>query len=112
MAKLNTLSERVRHARLQKGWTQRELAAQAGTTQQTINEIERGNITRPRKIKALAMALDVSPAWLQFGVEEIDKLDKEAIALALAWMDLPEPQKTAMEQAILEMSKKQSDKKS
>ena len=60
---------------------------------------------RPRKIGAIARAVDQSPAWLQFGTEAIEKLDAEAIVLAQSWMDLEEPQKTAIKNAILEMAK-------
>jgi len=84
--------------------TQKELALRAGTTQQVIQHIEKGVILKPRNIEALSRALDASPAWLQFGVEAIDKLDADAIELAQVWQVLPEPQKTAMKTAIENMA--------
>lgn len=107
---MQTLADRLRISREKKGLTQQELADLAGTTQQNIQNIEAGVVQRPRKIGAIAKALGDSPAWLQFGVEAIDKLDAEAIELAMSWMDLDEPQKSAMKNAILGMSKRPSRK--
>jgi transcriptional regulator with XRE-family HTH domain len=103
---LSSLASRLRYAREKKGLTQEQLAKKAGTTQQNIQNIEAGLVQRPRKIGAIAKAVDQSPAWLQFGTEAIDKLDADAIALALAWMSLPEPQKSAMKTAIQGMGPK------
>lgn len=103
---LRTLAARLRYARERKGLTQEELARAAGTKQQVIQQIEKGITKKPRKIEAIARVLDVSPAWLQFGIEELDALDKDAVMLALSWMTLDEPHKTAMRNAILEMAKK------
>ena len=101
-----SLAIRLRFARERKGWTQDELARAVGTSQQVINKIEKGKTKKPRGIEAIAKALDVSPAWLQFGIEEIDALDRDAVMLALSWMNLEEPQKSALQRAILDMAKK------
>lgn len=90
---------------------QEDLARAAGVTQQTIQQIEAGVIMRPKKIKEIAYAVDRSPAWLQFGVAEIDALDKDAISLAQAWMALDGPEKTAMFNAITEMAKSKKRRK-
>lgn len=103
---LRTLAARLRYARERKGLTQEELARAVGTSQQVINHIEIGKTKKPRKIERIAQVLDVSPAWLQFGIEELDALDKDAVMLALSWMTLDEPHKSAMKNAILEMAKK------
>jgi transcriptional regulator with XRE-family HTH domain len=103
---LGTLAGRLRFARRQKGLTQEELARVVNSTQQVIQSIESGKTKQPRILNELAQAVDVSPAWLQFGIEEIDSLDKEAVMLALSWMNLDEPHKSAMKNAILEMAKK------
>jgi transcriptional regulator with XRE-family HTH domain len=103
---LGTLASRLRYARERKGLTQEELARAVGTSQQVINHIETGQTKKPRKIEDIANILGVSPAWLQFGIEELDTLDKEAVMLALSWMTLDEPNKSAMKNAILEMAKK------
>lgn len=100
-----SLAQRLVTRRKQLGLNQTDLAKLAGTTQQTINKIETGEILRPRKIKAIADALKVSPAWLQFGAASIDKLDHDAILLAQVWMDLPEPHRSAVKEMILKMSK-------
>jgi HTH-type transcriptional regulator, cell division transcriptional repressor len=108
---MNTLALRLRQAREKKGLTQYELAKLAGTTQQNIQNIEAGLVKRPRRIDAIAKAVEASPAWLQFGVEAIDKLDSDAIELAQDWMELDEPQKSALRNAIMEMAKARRHKK-
>lgn len=63
-----TLAKRFAAAREASGLTQRQLAERVGLEQQTINAIENGTTLQPRKLTALAEALQVSPTWLQFGV--------------------------------------------
>jgi transcriptional regulator with XRE-family HTH domain len=108
---MHTLALRLKYAREQKSLTQEELAKKSGTTQQYIQNIEAGVVKRPRKLEAIADALDASPAWLQFGTEAIEKLDAEAISLALSWMELNEPTKSAIKNAVFEMAKKPPKKK-
>ncbi len=72
IASQDTLADRVRHVRHERKLTQRELADLADVSQQAINEIEQGNIARPRKIEKIAAVLGVSPAWLQFGNADQD----------------------------------------
>jgi transcriptional regulator with XRE-family HTH domain len=108
---MNSLAERLRFAREQKGLGQEELAKLVGVTQQTVQQIEAGLIKRPRRIREIAAAVERSPAWLQFGVEEIDSLDKDAINLAQAWMHLKDPEKTALFNAITEMAKSSKKKR-
>jgi transcriptional regulator with XRE-family HTH domain len=108
---MDTLARRVRFAREQKGIRQEDLAKLAGVTQQTIQQIEAGVIMRPKKIGSIAKALGRSPAWLQFGTEEIELLDKEAITLAQAWMSLEKTEKEAMFSAITQMAKSKKPRK-
>ena len=58
---------RLRAARRDKGFTQDQLAREAGTNQAVIQKIENGKSLRPRQIMRIAEVLDVNPAWLQFG---------------------------------------------
>ena len=58
---------RLREALLSKGLTQVELGKLAGTSQAVIEKIENGRIWHPRVVVELAVALDVNPAWLQWG---------------------------------------------
>lgn len=61
--------EVVRRLRKERGWTQRELADEAGTTQYTVSEIELGHRDpHPTTLRKLAEALGVSVA--EFFVEE------------------------------------------
>lgn len=108
---MQTLGARLKYAREKKSLSQEKLATLAGTTQQNIQNIEAGLVQRPRKIGAIAKALGESPAWLQFGTKEIEKLDADAIELAQDWMELEEPQKSALKNAILEMARTKHKKR-
>ena len=85
---LRTLGERLRYRRRQMGWTQEQLAVQAGTNQAVIQKIENGKSLRPRKIDEIASVLEVNPAWLMFGEEKATPLTDEARVLAELWMGL------------------------
>ena len=87
---LRTLGERLRYCRRQMGWTQEQLAVQAGTNQAVIQKIENGKSLRPRKIDEIASVLDVNPAWLMFGDEKATPLTEEAREVAEIWMTLSE----------------------
>ena len=98
-----TLAGRLRKRRREFGWTQVQLAEEVGTSQAVIQKIENGKSLRPRILEHLSKALDVSPSWLMFGVEEVSALDEEALELAKAWANLPEPHRSAMRDAIFRM---------
>jgi len=70
------------------GWTQEQLAVQAGTNQAVIQKIENGKSLRPRKIDEIASVLDVNPAWLMFGDDKATPLTDEARELAELWLRL------------------------
>lgn len=95
-----SLAGRMRRARKQKGWSQEFLAQNADTSQAVIQKIENGKSLRPRNIERIAEALDVRPAWLMFGVSEVDNLDEEAVQVARAWTRLKEPERSAMKETI------------
>ncbi len=99
----STLAGRLRKRRREFGWTQVQLAEEVGTSQAVIQKIENGKSLRPRILEDLAKSLDVSPSWLMFGVEEISALNEEALELAKAWANLPEPHRSAMRDAIFRM---------
>lgn len=92
--RLDTIAERLKYARSRKGFTQEELAKMTNTSQDVIQKIENGKSLRPRNIEKIAKALDVSPAWLQFGSADLDKLDADAVKIAIRLSDLtPEQRK-------------------
>jgi len=72
-----TIGTRLREARIAKGVTQEELGKLAGTNQAVVQKIENGATLRPRLVDGLALALDVNPAWLQWGepfaVKQLDE---------------------------------------
>ncbi len=99
-----TLGGRLTFSRIEKGWTQHQLAAAVGTSQAVIQRIEAGKCNHPRILSELAEALDVSPAWLMFGVKVIEGLEQEAIETARAWSRLTDPQRSALKQMILNIA--------
>lgn len=104
-----TLAERLRSKRKQKGWTQKQLAEMTGSNQAAIQKIENGKSLRPRNVLKLAEALQVSPAWLQFGDVQLDEeLDDETLEMADAWSKLPEPHRSSIKQAVLRMALRRS----
>ena len=100
---LESLGGRLRRRRKELGWTQMYLAEQVGTSQAVIQKIENGKSLRPRILEQIADALVVKPAWLMFGVSEVEDLDEEAVELARAWSRLSEPHRSAMKDAILKI---------
>lgn len=58
------LKHEVYRLRKAKGWTQKELAAASGISQQVIGDVESGRTTRPRQIHDLAHALGTTPEAL------------------------------------------------
>lgn len=67
------IGKRIRDTRRAKGLTQVQLAALAKTNQAVIQKIENGKSVQPRNIENLAIALDVNPAWLQWGEPYAEK---------------------------------------
>ena len=61
------LGTRLRETRRKRELTQQELGDLAGTNQAVIQKIENGKSKSPRMVEDLALALEVNPAWLQWG---------------------------------------------
>ncbi|MCU7875986.1 MAG: helix-turn-helix transcriptional regulator [Candidatus Thiodiazotropha sp. (ex Lucinoma borealis)] len=108
---MDTLGSRIRRKRRERGWTQEELALRAGTNQAVIQKIENGKSLRPRKIDEIAQVLDVNPAWLMFGETAPTVMDDEAIEVAKAWHNLPEPIRSRIKRNIFEQVLLNSNKK-
>jgi phage repressor protein C with HTH and peptisase S24 domain len=70
---METLSQRAKRLRTERGWTQAELGKRAGLSQVTISDIERGRNQGSREIIPLADALGVSPTYLTTGKEIPDR---------------------------------------
>lgn len=97
----DSLGERLRACRRERGLTQEQLAERADTTQAVIQKIENGKSLRPRKIDKIAAALEVKAAWLMFGNDRFDALDAEAIRIATAWSGLDESVRAELKTRIL-----------
>lgn len=61
---MQTLPERLKHARLERGLSQAELAAAAGVAQSTVGNIEAKHRKSAGSLPLLAAALKVNHAWL------------------------------------------------
>ncbi|MFT6789067.1 MAG: SOS-response transcriptional repressor LexA [Pseudoalteromonas rhizosphaerae] len=70
------LGKRVEKRRVQLGMTQAQLGLIAGLAQNSIHNIESGETKRPRKIDALAEALNCTPEYLLFGIGEVQEDEK------------------------------------
>lgn len=64
---METVGDRVRAARSEKGWTMDQLARAIGKKESYISELERGGIRRGSQLPRIASALDVPLKWLESG---------------------------------------------
>lgn len=99
------LGRRVAWARKRLGMSQEELGKRAGMTRVAVAQVETGGSQRPRRIKELAAALDVPPAWLQFGAAWIDNLSQDALRLARAFDELSPEERAVYLEAVLNAAK-------
>lgn len=93
-----SLASRLKLTRARRKLTQKQLANAADVSQQTVAAIEAGNVKQPhhQTITRISEVLKTSPAWLQFGIEELEDLDEHAMKLALMAMRLSEDQRKLM----------------
>lgn len=68
-----TLATRLKERRKELKMTQVTLAELTGVSQQAINRIESGVISRPRYIIEISVALDCDPNWLLHGSQKNKK---------------------------------------
>ena len=102
---VETLADRLRVARRRRALSQEALAVRASTSREVIQKIENGKSLRPRKIVAIAEALDVEPSWLMFGDKEpVLGLSSEALAVAKAWSELSEPERASVRDSLMRLS--------
>ena len=101
MNDLKTVAERLRWARLERGYSQGDLAKIACVTRDVIAQTEAGRTTMPRQIKEIADALEVSAEWLAFGVEGIGNISKKSGQHAIAYDNLT-PEQQAIIDAMME----------
>lgn len=64
---VNSIADRLKQAREDKGLSQPALAERAGVTQGTIGNVEAGLRKNPRELLAIAAALGVEAEWLKSG---------------------------------------------
>lgn len=76
------LSDRLKYIRTMHGLSQAELAQKAGTTQQAIQQAEKGKARQPRYLHQLAKNLDIPIEWMMFGSAE-EQAKKSALKNAL-----------------------------
>lgn len=71
-----TLAARVKQKRESLGWSQQQLADEAGSNQPAIQAIEYGRSLKPRSLGGIAAALNTTEEWLMYGVEQIDAIEQ------------------------------------
>jgi len=66
---MDSLSKRLKAARMHFNYSQKELSEKCGVSQQSINKLEMGRVAVPRRnaLKNYAEALGVNESWLLFG---------------------------------------------
>jgi transcriptional regulator with XRE-family HTH domain len=77
------LSARLKYIRKLHDLSQAELANIAGTTQQAIQQAEKGRARQPRYLHKLAQALDIPVEWMVFGQREEGTANASSVALGL-----------------------------
>lgn len=99
---MSAIGSRIKEARSTLGWSQVQLAEEAGVTQSAIGNIESGLRQRPRELVSLAKALRVSPEWLETGKGP----RTERASLKLVGADA-EPSVRALVEYLAEIASKQ-----
>ena len=95
-----TIAERLRNERTRRGWSQADLARNAGVSQATISRIEEGKVRSPRLgvLRKLASALLVTIDSLveayQLNLEEALRRDPRVQAIFSGYERLPEEKRT------------------
>ncbi|MWP47467.1 MULTISPECIES: helix-turn-helix domain-containing protein [unclassified Gilliamella] len=64
-----SIGERIKQKRIELNLSQSFLANLVGMKQQSISDLESGNIKKPRNIVEIAKALSCSVEWLYYGNE-------------------------------------------
>lgn len=108
----NSLGKKIATERGEKGWSQRELADEAGVSNTTINRIERGKINPSSDvIKKVARALDMSLDDLMYNdrgttqkLREIENSleEKAKVKARLFNRKSPDEYSTAMKKDLIE----------
>lgn len=62
-----SLAQRIRKVRKERGYTQTQLALEANISQGAIWQIENGEVAKSRHIESIAAILGVTPGWLEYG---------------------------------------------
>ena len=61
------ISTRLKEARAARGLSQAELGKLAGLNRAVVQNVEHGMLWHPSVISGLAVALNATPAWVQWG---------------------------------------------
>jgi len=77
---VNTFGTRLRHARLLRRLTQKELADACGLSQGAIGNYETDSRRRPQDIFRIAEVLRVEAAWLAMGTGPMELMPRQKVA--------------------------------
>lgn len=89
---------------------QRKLGSTAKrVSQQAVAAVEKGKTRNPWYRGEWAELTGKQEAWLEFGLEDLDQLDQDAVAFAVEYQGLPEDAKElihAMVKSVIQHNKK------
>lgn len=99
------MGARIRERRKAVGWTQANLSAESGISQQMLSKLERGVAFGTTEIVPLARALGVAPKWLETGEGPMhgDDLAPDERELLTVYRELELEKKTVARIAIRAM---------
>jgi transcriptional regulator with XRE-family HTH domain len=78
MSRRDVAGRALRTARIERGWSQADLAARAGCDQSTVSRVERGRSGDPDTLRALALALGLP--LVRVGLADLAEPDRERLA--------------------------------
>lgn len=101
-AMTESLGQRIKRLREQKGMSQETLGKRCGTTQQAINRIETGETKMPRKglLMKLSEELETPTTELLTGLKGLDELDQDTVNLVRILKKLPSDEKETIAKMI------------
>ena len=105
----NTIGSRIAEARLEKKWSQAELARQAGLTRSAIAQLESGlsKSPTPENMFRLADALGIDARDLTFGAGQSYKSTEQSLADLLTLLP-PEQRQEAMDFTLYKIEKSET----
>ena len=98
-AGIQMVSDRIKQLRLERAWSQEQLAEISGVSSRTIQRIEQGDASSLETLKALAAAFGLTPDALTLSSPSEPKLEEGPMTQSMAETNNPTTQSAAGSQA-------------